>query len=72
MLRFTDTNEIKGKYNDQNGILKLSGAATAQQYIDALNSVSFTPAAGKVSDRTIKFSLGSALPFEVNGIGAFL
>lgn len=66
-LEFTDTNEIKGEYNAQNGILKLTGAATAQQYIDALNSVLFTPASGKVSDRTIKFSLGSALPFDVNG-----
>lgn len=67
VLRFTNTNEIKGEYNAQNGILKLTGAATAQQYIDALNSVLFTPASGKVSDRTIKFSLGSALPFDVNG-----
>ncbi len=67
VLKFTDTNEIKGVYNAKNGILKLTGAATAQQYIDALNSVLFTPASGKVSDRTIKFSLGSALPFDGNG-----
>jgi hypothetical protein len=40
-LNFSDKNDISGSWDDDNGILTLSGEATITKYIDALRSVTY-------------------------------
>jgi len=65
-LLFTNTTKINGIYDDSNGVLKLTGNAEAKDYEKALKSVQFSTTSTDKTDRTIRFSLGSALPF-ING-----
>lgn len=61
-LVFTNTTKITGVYTT-NGILTLKGEATAAEYETALRSVTFSTTSNDATDRIIRFSLGSALPF---------
>ncbi|WP_168142032.1 beta strand repeat-containing protein [Mycolicibacterium frederiksbergense] len=62
-LTFTPSNGISGSYS--NGVLTLTGSATASAYQTVLQSVSFsTDAAGLVGVRTIEFSVTDAVGQE--------
>ncbi|MBN2663399.1 MAG: gliding motility-associated C-terminal domain-containing protein [Bacteroidales bacterium] len=56
---------VSGSYNSSNGILTLSGNATAAQYQEILRTIQFNTTGTPLQtiDRVITFSLGDALPF---------
>ncbi|GIP00741.1 hypothetical protein J14TS5_58260 [Paenibacillus lautus] len=58
---------ITGTYNPANGILTLKGAASVEDYKKVLSSVTFSTTSSVTTERTIKFTLGDALPYEANG-----
>ncbi|MFS0724909.1 S-layer homology domain-containing protein [Paenibacillus sp. 1P07SE] len=58
---------ITGSYNPNNGILTLSGMASVEAYEEALQHVVFSTTSTDASDRTVRFTLGKALPFGENG-----
>ncbi|MCC3374794.1 S-layer homology domain-containing protein [Cohnella sp. REN36] len=55
------------KSNAANGILILEGNASAAFYQNLLRSVQFSTTSTDVSDRTIVYSFGTALPYSGNG-----
>ncbi|XOK61138.1 S-layer homology domain-containing protein [Paenibacillus elgii] len=66
-LNFTTQSGITGKYVSTNGVLTLTGLASAEEYEAALKSVTFSTTSVDLSDRVIRFTLGSALAFGENG-----
>ena len=58
---------ITGSFNAGNGILTLSGDASVEDYETALQHVVFSTSSQELGDRTVKFTLGTALPFEGTG-----
>ena len=76
-LTFADTAAIKGSYNSATGVLTLTGQANSADYETALRSVSFSSsgAAGSsaidTTDREFSFTIGSAIPFDVEVGGKF-
>ncbi|WP_160308921.1 S-layer homology domain-containing protein [Paenibacillus sp. DMB20] len=66
-LNFNNQSGITGKYEPSNGVLKLTGSASVEQYQAALKSVTFLTTSSEPSDRVIRFTLGSALAFGENG-----
>ncbi|MGG1878766.1 hypothetical protein ABDI30_14500 [Paenibacillus cisolokensis] len=66
-LLFTVASGISGDYNDNNGVLTLTGKAPAVAYKETLSSVRFVTSSNDDSPRNIKFSLGDALPYDANG-----
>ena len=57
---------ITGSFNANTGILTLSGEATVEEYEEALQHVVFSTTSQELTDRTVKFTLGKALPFGEN------
>lgn len=66
-LEVSPSSGITGNYNSTNGILTLKGAASVEDYKKVLSSVTFSTTSSVTTERTIKFTLGDALPYEVNG-----
>ncbi|WP_040727377.1 DUF4347 domain-containing protein [Thiomicrorhabdus sp. Kp2] len=66
-LGFINQNGISGSYNASTGVLTLTGTATVSQYQEALRSVTLAASATDGTDRSISFTIGSAIPFEDNG-----
>lgn len=64
---FTQAAGITGIYNPDNGILTFTGKASAEDYKQSLSSVTFSTTSSDTTARTIKFTLGDALPYEANG-----
>ncbi|MCU6708113.1 S-layer homology domain-containing protein [Paenibacillus sp. J5C_2022] len=55
------------KSNAANGVIILTGNASAAAYQDLLRTVKYSTTSTDISDRTIAFSMGSALPYSENG-----
>ena|GEM_PF-2171757 len=67
-LSYTLAAGITAKRNTpDNGVLMFTGKATAEAYMQTLSSVKFSTTSSDKSVRTIKFTLGDALPYEANG-----
>lgn len=66
-LVFSTIHGITGSFNSTNGKLTLSGTATLTQYEAALGSVKFSTTSNNNTNRTIDFSIGSALYFSGTG-----
>lgn len=63
-LGFSNQHDIFGSYNEENGVLTLSGEATVEQYEDALQSITFETTATASKQRQISFTIGKALYFD--------
>ncbi|MEQ6391021.1 hypothetical protein RZN22_17185, partial [Bacillaceae bacterium S4-13-58] len=63
-LVYSDQSGISGSYNQDNGVLTLSGEATVEQYEDALQSITFETTALDSTQRQISFTIGKALYFD--------
>jgi hypothetical protein len=55
VLSFTDTDDITGSFDTENGVLNLSGTASVADYEAALRSVKFGSNSAWPSSRTIEF-----------------
>lgn len=67
-LSYTLAAGITAKRNTpDNGVLMFTGKASAEAYTQTLSSVKFSTTSSDKSVRTIKFTLGDALPYEGNG-----
>lgn len=66
-LEVSPSSGITRNYNPTNGILTLTGAASVEDYKKVLSSVTFSTTSSVTTERTIKFTLGDALPYEANG-----
>ncbi|MBU9710655.1 LPXTG cell wall anchor domain-containing protein [Evansella tamaricis] len=63
-LNFNNQNGISGTYNDNNGVLTLTGNATLADYEDALRSVTFSTISTGSMVRDITVTIGAALYFD--------
>ncbi|WP_407271885.1 InlB B-repeat-containing protein [Radiobacillus sp. PE A8.2] len=63
-LIFSNQNGISGSYNEDNGVLTLSGEASVEQYEDALQSITFDTTEIESTQRQISFTIGKALYFD--------
>ena len=69
-LVFTDQNGITGAYNVSNGILTLTGSASAEDYQTALRSVQYqniNPTSASLAPRSISFSISPGTFNPVTG-----
>ncbi|WP_440112433.1 S-layer homology domain-containing protein [Paenibacillus sp. QZ-Y1] len=66
-LSFTAAPGITGTYNTANGVLTFKGTASAEAYMQTLSTVAFSTISSNTSARTVRFTLGDALPYDANG-----
>lgn len=67
LLSYTAVAGIQGNYEAKNGILTLTGIASAEDYMKVLSSVKFSTTSSDTSARTVRFALGDAIPYDANG-----